>query len=354
MMYETYRTLFAVSLLFLPYLFFRYFLLCLFAYVIYKIVRYIYIRNYERRVSPKGRGVFITGCDSGLGFLFAKHFDELGFTVFAGCLHKQGEGADALSKQSSGKIHVVQIDVTDDQSIEDAFQYVSKHVPSNGLFGVINNAGMNMYGEVELTPLSIYEKGFNVNLYGGIRVLKKFLPQIRQSKGRIINVTSVHGLLSRPCQSNYETAKHDFETLSDSLRLEMKKFGVKVIVIEPGMYGTCTSVQSKAMTQRNINEIDEMWNDTPEHVKKDYTKEYMLSWLPKPMAEWPPPKHLATPVVMVAEHALCSEFPETRYLVDGYGNRLSFIDEFAVQARLFNKVPTWVADLWMIHDHMKN
>jgi hypothetical protein len=73
-----------------------------------------------------------------------------------------------------------------------------------------------------------------------------------------------------------------------------------------------------------------MWNDTPEHVKKDYTKEYMLSWLPKPMAEWPPPKHLATPVVMVAEHALCSEFPETRYLVDGYGNRLSFIDEFAV------------------------
>ncbi|XP_060567763.1 D-beta-hydroxybutyrate dehydrogenase, mitochondrial-like isoform X2 [Ruditapes philippinarum] len=287
MMYETYRTLFAVSLLFLPYLFFRYFLLCLFAYVIYKIVRYIYIRNYERRVSPKGRGVFITGCDS-------------------------------------------------------------------GLFGVINNAGMNMYGEVELTPLSIYEKGFNVNLYGGIRVLKKFLPQIRQSKGRIINVTSVHGLLSRPCQSNYETAKHDFETLSDSLRLEMKKFGVKVIVIEPGMYGTCTSVQSKAMTQRNINEIDEMWNDTPEHVKKDYTKEYMLSWLPKPMAEWPPPKHLATPVVMVAEHALCSEFPETRYLVDGYGNRLSFIDEFAVQARLFNKVPTWVADLWMIHDHMKN
>lgn len=60
-------------------------------------------------------------------------------------------------------------------------------------------------------------------------------------------MTSVHGRLNRGCQSNYETSKHGLETLSDSLRLEMKKFDVKVIVIEPGMFGSCTSVQSKEM-----------------------------------------------------------------------------------------------------------
>ena len=69
---------------------------------------------------------------SGLGYLFARHFDKLGFTVFAGCLQKEGEGAVALSSQCSDKIHVVHVDVTDDQSVQNAFQYVSDHVPSNG------------------------------------------------------------------------------------------------------------------------------------------------------------------------------------------------------------------------------
>ncbi|XP_053407152.1 D-beta-hydroxybutyrate dehydrogenase, mitochondrial-like [Mercenaria mercenaria] len=354
MRYETYRNLFVISIIFLPYMFTKYFLICSLTYFVYKIIRYVLDQRTTRRISANGRGVFITGCDTGLGYLFAKHFDEIGFTVFAGCLHKEGEGAVTLRSQSSNRLHVVPIDITDDKSVEEAFQYVTQNMPSTGLYGVINNAGMNMYGEVELTPISIYEKGFNVNFYGAIRVMKKFLPQIRQTKGRIINITSVHGRLSRACQSNYETAKHGIETLSDSLRLEMKKFDVKVIVIEPGMYGLCTSVQSKEMTQRNINEVEEMWNSAPKHIKKDYTREYMLSWLPKPMAEWPPKHHASLPVVLAADHAMCSDTPRPRYLVDGYGNRLSFIDDFAVQARLHNILPTWIVDMWKVADHMKN
>lgn len=73
-----------------------------------------------------------------------------------------------------------------------------------------------------------------------------------------------------------------------------------------------------------------MWNSAPDHIRRDYTKEYMLSWLPNPMAEWPPKQRGAWPVVKAADHAMCNETPNIRYLVDGYGNTFSFIDEFTV------------------------
>ncbi|WAR19584.1 BDH-like protein, partial [Mya arenaria] len=79
----------------------------------------------------------------------------------------------------------------------------------------------------------MYNRAQDVNMYGPIRVVKAFLPLIRASAGRIINVTSVHGRMSIPRWSTYDVTKHGLETLSDSLRLEMAKFGVRVSIVEP-------------------------------------------------------------------------------------------------------------------------
>ncbi|XP_045171463.2 D-beta-hydroxybutyrate dehydrogenase, mitochondrial-like [Mercenaria mercenaria] len=339
--YEFFQITFTVAVCFIPYMFFKYTLVILLGYVIWRVLYRIWSAFLEQTIDISGRGVFITGCDSGFGFAFAKHFDELGFIVFAGCLNEKGDGARKLRSDCSKRLHIVEIDVTKERSISSAFAYIKKHIPRNGLWGIVNNAGVNFFGEVELTTVSLYERTFNINLYGPIRVMREFLPLIRQSQGRVVNITSVHGRMTLPGQSNYETAKHGVETLSDSLRLEMKKFGVKVSIVEPGMYGRCTSVHNTAVVKRQTREIDEMWENASQQVRKVYSKEYLMSWLPKPTGTWPPSDDV-TPVVSAVEHALVSASPKSRYLVDGVGSKLSFIDEYATLARFNNILPTWI------------
>jgi hypothetical protein len=77
------------------------------------------------------------------------------------------------------------------------------------------------------------------------------------------------------------------------------------------------------------HELEEMWENATLDVKKSYTKQYLMSWIPKPMGTWPPNDDV-TPVVKAVEHALTSSSPKTRYLVDGVGSKLSLVDEYAV------------------------
>ncbi|KAL4238949.1 (2R 3R)-2 [Mactra antiquata] len=341
--YEIFRIVFTASLCLIPYVFLRLTISFLLISLVSWIIRNIWWHVNDIRISSNGRGVFITGCDSGFGFLFAQHFDELGYTVFAGCLSEKSDGARKLRKEGTKRLHVVEIDVTKEKSIAEALVYVRKHLPRKGLWGIINNAGINMYGEVEIVPVSLYEKCFDVNLYGPIRVLKEFTYLIRKTKGRIVNITSVHGLMCTPGQSTYETTKHGMETLSDSLRLEMSKFDVKVIVVEPGMFGRVTSICNEAMIKKRTEDILEMWDQATPEVKKSYSKSYLMSWLPKPVAKWPPEFDDISSLIRSVEHAISSETPNSRYMVDGKGIT-SFLDHYAIIARVYNLLPTWIMD----------
>ncbi|KAL4238763.1 hypothetical protein ACF0H5_003471 [Mactra antiquata] len=285
--------------------------------------------------------------DPGLGNQFARHLDDLGFVVFAGCLNTKSPGAVSLTKECSRRLHVIEMNTTSDESIQRAVETVKKQLPKKGLWGIINNAGMNMLGDVELSPVTLYEKGFNLNMYGYIRVMKSFLPFIRQSKGRIINVSSVRGRLCEPNQSNYSTAKHAIETISDSLRLEMKKFGVKVSIIEPGNLGQATAIGASHVIERNKSELDEMWQSVREEVKEAYSWSYMEAMLSKPVGGWPP-KADSSVVARAVEHALCSGLPKYRYLIQGEGSIVFFADEFVVLTLLHNIIPTWITDKYIV------
>lgn len=143
-------------------------------------------------VSPSRRCVLVTGCDSGFGNLVARRLDRYGFQVFAGCLFPEGDGAIKLGQESSKQLKVVKLDVTSKQDVEQVVQEIGE--TGLALWAVINNAGVAQYLPAEWGHDVVeYERMFNVNVYGLVRVTKACLPLLRRSKGRVINLSSMAG-----------------------------------------------------------------------------------------------------------------------------------------------------------------
>ncbi|XP_006817210.2 D-beta-hydroxybutyrate dehydrogenase, mitochondrial-like, partial [Saccoglossus kowalevskii] len=157
----------------------------------------------EKRVDPRNKAVLVTGCDRGFGLSMAKHFYSLGFEVFAGCLFKdgRGDGAMELETMGSGRLHVLQLDVADDEQVKMAVKCVEEQTGERGLWALVNNAGLTTYGHVEWCTMETYKEIADVTLWGVVRTTKAFLPLIRKSKGRVISVTSWLGLFSHPGRS---------------------------------------------------------------------------------------------------------------------------------------------------------
>ncbi|XP_035665435.1 D-beta-hydroxybutyrate dehydrogenase, mitochondrial-like [Branchiostoma floridae] len=229
----------------------------------------------KSRVSGEGKAVFITGCDSGFGFGLAKRLDSLGFTVFAGCLlaDSGGEGSKKLRTECSSRLRTVQIDVTDDGQVQAAVQHVRDSLPtgSEGLYALVNNAGVWQPGEIEWVSMATYRRVMEVNTFGTVRITKSFLPLIRRAKGRVVNISSVRGLHAGPMAGAYSMAKAAMEFFSDALRHEMHKWGVKVVIVEPGGFARATDITLPAIINRLV---EDMRNNAEYVVKEDYGMEY--------------------------------------------------------------------------------
>uniref|UniRef100_A0A8C6RUY6 Retinol dehydrogenase 16 n=1 Tax=Nannospalax galili TaxID=1026970 RepID=A0A8C6RUY6_NANGA len=160
--------------------------------------------------------VFITGCDSGFGNLLARQLDMRGMRVLAACLTE--EGAEQLRKKTSDRLETVILDVTKTESIAAATQWVKECVGNEGLWGLVNNAGIFIpIAPNEWLDKKDFTKVLNVNLTGMIEVTLGMLPLVRKAKGRVINVSSVMG---RVCllSGGYCISKYAVEAFSDSLR----------------------------------------------------------------------------------------------------------------------------------------
>uniref|UniRef100_A0ACB8FBW5 (2R,3R)-2,3-butanediol dehydrogenase n=1 Tax=Sphaerodactylus townsendi TaxID=933632 RepID=A0ACB8FBW5_9SAUR len=165
-------------------------------------------RTYVTDVDAIGeRPVLITGCDSGFGFALAKYLHEKGFIVYAGCLLKdQGRGgAKDLDSMNSDRMRTVQLNVCDSEDVARAVDHVTATLknPDAGVWGLVNNAGISTFGEVEFTSMDTYKEVAEVNLWGTIRTTKAFLPLIRRAKGRVVNISSMMGRMANPARSPY-------------------------------------------------------------------------------------------------------------------------------------------------------
>jgi len=180
----------------------------------------------------KDKNVVITGCDTGFGNLLAKKLDQAGVRVFASCLTPSGLAS--LKESLSSRSVVLSLDITDEKSVDQFSEKVIRSCGNSGLWALVNNAGILDGTVVDLTPLSTYRKVMDVNFFGHVAVTRKFLRCIKKSKGRIINMTSIAGRFSGPAFSSYSASKYAMESFSDSLRVEMRQWGVQVIIMEPG------------------------------------------------------------------------------------------------------------------------
>ncbi|KAF4527614.1 hypothetical protein B566_EDAN016300 [Ephemera danica] len=223
-------------------------------------------------VVTEGKAVLITGCDSGFGYHLALRLEKMGFVVFAGCLN--AAGAKQLVKEGGNNLVAVQLNVTSEEDIVKAQQHISDVLSErriHGLWGVVNNAGLSTFGTIEWIPEADSRRVMEVNVWGMVRVTRAFLPLIRQAKGRVVNVASALGRFSNIGRSSYGMTKHAVEAFSDILRFEMRKFGIKVSIVEPGNFVNATSIFSPESIKKHS---DHMWQAMAEEVRHAYGQQY--------------------------------------------------------------------------------
>ncbi|OXB63987.1 hypothetical protein ASZ78_014751, partial [Callipepla squamata] len=186
---------------------------------------------------------------------------------------KDGDGARKLKDMKSDRMKVLQMNVCSDQEVAQAVDYVKMALKDSeeGLWGLVNNAGVSTFGEVEFTSLDSYKEVTEINLWGTVRVTKAFLPLIRRAKGRVVNITSMLGRMVSPSRSSYCISKYGVAAFSDCLRQEMYRWGVKVILIEPSNFVAATGI----LTEDSIDKQAEvLWSGASSTVQEDYGREY--------------------------------------------------------------------------------
>ncbi|KAM9321188.1 retinol dehydrogenase 7-like [Gastrophryne carolinensis] len=272
--------------------------------------------------------VFITGCDSGFGRLLAKNLDRRGMKVLAACLTEKG--AESLKNEASSRLQTIILNVVDSQSVCSAAKWISSVVGDQGLWGLVNNAGISIPCSTnEWMTKEDFAKVLNVNLLGMVDVTLNLLPFLRNARGRVVNIASVAGRLTIS-PGGYCMSKYGVESFSDSLRREMRPFGVKVCIIEPGFFST-------RITDAGVLKADlkRCWEKTTEEVRAAYGEEYYEQCfkcidLAKPICN--EKLHLVPEAI---EHALTAVHPWTRYSV-GWDAKLLFLP--------LSYLPTFILD----------
>lgn len=249
------------------------------------------------------KSVLITGVSTGIGFATTKALLGKGYRVF-GSVRRQ-EDAERLKQELGAGFMPLLFDVTDSEAISAALMQVTEAVGDEGLFALINNAGIVIPGPLKYTSLQEFREHFEVNLFGLLDVTQQFLPLLGGElnspfpPGRIINISSTSGRIAYPFMGAYASTKHALEALSDSLRREMMLYGVDVAVIQPGT--TNTPIKHKFIDR--IRQYEET----------DYRP--MFAGLEEQLAERETTGLPVEKVVEAIVEAVESERPKTRYAV---------------------------------------
>ena len=176
--------------------------------------------------------VLITGCSSGIGHETAKHLAAKGWTVYA-----TARKPESIADLGEAGCRTLALDVTDEASMRAAVDAVEAEHGAVG--ALVNNAGYSQSGALETLPMERLRAQFETNVFGLVRMCQLVLPGMREAgRGRIVNVSSMGGKLVFPGGGAYHASKYAVEALSDALRFEVKGFGVRVSIIEPGLITT--------------------------------------------------------------------------------------------------------------------
>jgi NAD(P)-dependent dehydrogenase (short-subunit alcohol dehydrogenase family) len=251
-----------------------------------------------------GGAIVITGTSTGIGHACALRLDAAGFEVFAGV--RRAEDGERLRERASQRLRPLIVDVTDADALAAAAQTVREAVGDRGLAGLVNNAGVSVAGPLEFIPLDDLRHQLEVNLVGQVAATQAFLPLIRTARGRIVNMSSVGGRVASGFLGPYQASKFAIEAITDSLRKELRPWGIHVVAIEPG--SIATPIWEKG-SESATEIIDGMSPEARELYGETVSK---VAELARKLGERAiPPERVAK----VVERALTARRPRTRYLV---------------------------------------
>lgn len=192
--------------------------------------------------------VLVTGASSGIGLATARILNEAGFRVFAGVRKQTG------THESPTWRNVV-LDVTDAASIAAARAAVESQLDEGGLSAIVNNAGVGDASPLEFTPLDRFRDVFEVNVFGVVAVTQAFLPLLHRSRGRIVLIGSVGGLITIPFGSALCASKHAIEAIADALRLELHASGIRVTCVQPAAINSGSAEKLAAQMEKTIADL---------------------------------------------------------------------------------------------------
>ena len=263
--------------------------------------------------------ILITGISSGFGKVTAEMLAAEGHKVY---------GTVRKKSQADTSVNYLTMDLTDIDSIKSA---VSVVLEKEGRIDIlINNAGMHAGGSVETSPVEHIKLQMDTNFLGMVHLIREVLPVMRQQGGgTIINLSSVMGLIALPFQAFYSACKFAIEGFSEALRMEIKRFNIKVIVINPGDFHTSnTANRRNFMAPRVINDpYYEQFEKTLAIIEKDETN----GW---------EPVLLARKIVNIVE---CKN-PRQSYIIASFEQKLAVVLKYILPGKIFS---------WILEDHYK-
>lgn len=251
----------------------------------------------------------VTGARRGIGWAAAQRLADGGWTVYAGV---RDDASMKRIAHAGGRIIPVRLDITDPAHLA-----ALADVLPDRLDAVVNNAAIGVLGPIEGLSIADLRRQFEVNLVGTVAVTQAVLPRLRASQGRIVFISSTGGRAVVPMEGAYCSSKFAIEAIADALRVELRPWRIKVVVIEPGP--TDTEAWQSVDTM-----IDEM-EDTLSPAHRDlYTRH--VAGLRKNVSRFGPAAASPELAAKVVERALTARRPRTRYLVGGPAHMIMTMD----------------------------
>lgn len=245
--------------------------------------------------------IFITGASMGLGKITAEYLSKKGHSVIGTSRNALSVDTIEVTKNQSYPL-LVQMDVTDDTSIEKVLYFVQNQFGRIDV--LINNAGIGISGPVEETPIDQAKMIFETNFFGMLQVTKKIIPLMRKrKKGLIINTSSIGGVIGLPYQGLYSATKFAIEGISEALRMELQSFGIRVVLVEPGDFKTSFTKNRKKILDDSSPYSETVKKTTAvfEHDEQQGTDPIKLAYL--------------------MEKIMTSSHPKVRYRVGSFSQK---------------------------------
>ena len=244
--------------------------------------------------------VLVTGCSSGIGEGIANCLREVGWDVFP-----TARSDSDLQKLYSRGFDALRLDLSDSISIDNCVSSLMRKTPL-GIGAIVNNAGIAIPGAVEDLTRDNLRAQFEVNVFGLQELTNKLVPIFRdQGWGRIVNISSIYGILSAPMVGGYCASKHALEALSNAQRMELRNSGIALSLIEPGPILSRFRGNAYESLRKKISKEDYFYSEYKKTLKRKLGKSQKNKLFTLR------PEHVAEKVV----HALTSDRPKRRYLV---------------------------------------